>query len=192
MWSGGESLREMEVDQLMLNAELRNELEPFADESLYWLQQSLVPTEVENQYLREMLAWECAPALPIAQWFTPELRPAAPESLNDDQLHHALWDALAQLSERNVVLEFTDHLSDRELYTLIVRHILPSREKKLDLPERFLHWDCAHVNGEDDAWLRYYASEEDRQRWAAESGCTLPPHEDPPYIRPLPSRPMET
>ena len=66
-----------EVDQLLLNAELRDQLEPFLDESLDLLNVSRLPTEAENEFLASMLAWERAPTLPIAQWFAPALDGAA-------------------------------------------------------------------------------------------------------------------
>jgi len=123
-----------EVEQLLRNAELRDELERYFDESLTRVNIRQLPLAVENEYLACMLAWEQAPVLPIYRWFEPELRPPRPESLSDEDLHHILWDVIYKLYEKRIVLDFTDHLSDRELYTLIFRDILPAREKKLDWP----------------------------------------------------------
>ena len=50
-----------DVDQLMLNAQLRNELEPFLDESLDVVDRHRMTTRHENEYLASMLAWERAP-----------------------------------------------------------------------------------------------------------------------------------
>ncbi len=44
------------------------------------------------------------------------------------------------------------------------------------------------------AWLKYYADEETRQRWAEDfPNDVVPPHEDPPYDRDrhLPQHPSE-
>ncbi|HEY2882946.1 MAG TPA: hypothetical protein VGJ15_10940, partial [Pirellulales bacterium] len=90
------------------------------------------------------------------------------------------------LFEKRVVLDFTDHLTDRELYSLIWRDILPSPEKKIDNSSSYLHWDCSDASGDAQLWLRYYATEEDRQQWSGDFGNELPPHEDPPYRRNLP------
>src|SRR5215207_5427877 len=62
-----------EVDELLLNARLRDELEPFLDESVHILDCRRLPTHAENEFLSQMLAWERAPVLPIGKWFEPEL-----------------------------------------------------------------------------------------------------------------------
>jgi hypothetical protein len=179
-----------EVDQLLLNAQLRDELEPYLDESVSLVNFRQMPTPVENEFLESMLAWERAPALPISQWFEPELQLPRPETLDDLRLSEELWDTIHRLYDKRIVLEFTDHLSDRELYCLIYRDILPSSEKKVDVPRNYLHWHCLDHSGEPEMWLRYYASSEERRAWAEETGLPLPPSEPPPYPRKLPRRPQ--
>ena len=88
------------------------------------------------------------------------------------------------------MLDFTDHLSDRELYCLIYRDILPSAEKKIDSLTHYLHWDCADVGGDATTWLRYYATDSERAAWVEDIGEALPPAEEPPYRRQLPRRPL--
>ena len=68
-----------EVDHLLLNAELRDALEPFSDESVDIVDVRNMSTPEENEFLASMLAWERAPVLPIAQWFQPELVLAPPD-----------------------------------------------------------------------------------------------------------------
>jgi hypothetical protein len=70
-----------DVEQLMINAQLRDELEPFFDESLQCLDSGRIPIRVENEFLSAILAWERAPVLPIGRWFNPPLCPPAAESL---------------------------------------------------------------------------------------------------------------
>lgn len=183
--------RSPDVDALMRNAELRNALEPFLDDSISHINSEEVPTEVENEYLAGMLAWEKAPVLPIAEWFDPPLTLPAPDVLDEFQLHETLWEVVQKLYDKRVVLDFTDHLNDRQLYTLIYRDILPSPEKKVDLPSSYLHWDCAGVSGDADVWLRYYASPEDREMWAAENDDELPASESPPFPRRMPREPRD-
>lgn len=180
-----------DIEALMRNAELRNALEPFFDETLEHLNSQEVTTEVENEYLTGMLAWERAPVLPIARWFEPELKIPAPDTLNDEQLHEMLWDVVQRLYDKRVVLDFTDHLNDRQLYCLIYRDILPSPEKKVDLPTSFLHWDCSDATGDADTWLRYYASLEERESWLEENDSPLPESEPVPFPRRLPREPRE-
>ena len=174
----------------MRNAQLRDELEPFLDDSISQLNVGELPTRVENEYLASMLAWERAPVLPICEWFQPHLQLPRPETLTDEQLHDILWDTIQKLYDRRIVLDFTDHLSDRQLYCLIFRDILPSPEKKLERSDNFLHWDCADAGGDPEVWLRYYASEEDRRSWIESGDGPLPPTEPPPYPRHLPRRPL--
>jgi len=179
-----------EVEHLLRNAQLRDELEPYFDESIGRVNVEELPTPVENEFLASMLAWERAPILPIGQWFEPELKLPRPEELTEAQLHERLWDAIHKLYEKRIVLEFTDHLSDRELYCLIFRDILPSPEKKIDSPSNYLHWDCADLGGDADVWLRYYASPEERRNWLVDFDEPLPPAETPPHPRQLPRRPL--
>lgn len=178
-----------EVEELLRNAELRDELEPYYDESISRVNVQHLPLTVENEFLASMLAWERAPILPIYRWFDPELRPPRPDTLSEDDLHEILWNVIRKLFEKRIVLDFTDHLSDHDLYMMIYRDILPAREKKLDLGNNYLHWDCAGAGGDPETWLRYYASEEDREAWSDTFRQPLPPTAEPPYPRQLPQDP---
>jgi hypothetical protein len=177
-----------EVDQLLLNARLRDELEPFLDESVDVLACKQLPTSDENDFLASMLAWERAPALPISQWFTPPLVLTPPERLSDDQLHNELHATIERLASRRIYLELTDHLSDRQLYCLIARDILPSHEKMLELSTNYLNWRCLDADLDTETWLAYYASDEERDTWASETNEPLPAMLPPPYPRDLPRR----
>ena len=72
-----------EVDQLLLNARLRDELEPFLDESVELVDVAAMSTARENEFLASMLQWERAPALPISHWFEPALELPPPDTLSD-------------------------------------------------------------------------------------------------------------
>lgn len=86
-----------DVDLLLQNARLRDELEPFYDESIALLNQGELPMHEENEYLASMLAWERAPVLPIAQWFEPELRLPAPSAVSEHQLLELLQRVVERL-----------------------------------------------------------------------------------------------
>lgn len=178
-----------EVELILENATLRDALEPYLDESVSLVNARVMPTSVENEFLASMLAWEQAPILPISRWFEPELVLPRPETLADEQLHQLLWETIHRLYKQRVVLDFTDHLSDRELYCVIFRDILPSPEKKVDLPKNYLHWHCIDDSDDADLWLRFYATPEQRREWAEASGQTPPPSEPAPYPRRMPRRP---
>jgi len=179
-----------EVEHLMLNAQLRSELEPFLDESVDLLNLRHLPTPDENEYLASMLAWEKAPVLRISQWFEPELKLPAPDTLEDAELGEILSEAIDKIYSMRIMLDYTDHLSDRELYTVLYRDILPSCEKKIDLPRNFLHWHCLDPDEETETWLRYYASPKERREWIEQNGREAPPLEPPPFPRKMPRRPL--
>jgi len=181
-----------DVDEILRNAELRSELEPYFDESISRIDVQQISLQYENEYLAAMLEWERAPVLPVYRWFEPELRPPNSSRLTDTNLSKILEDLVESLFEKNIVLDFSDHLTDRELYDLICRNILPSREKKIDGRYGALHWDCSYVGGDSDptTWLTYYASDEDREDWAERYGLPLPPKELPLYPRYLPQEPL--
>lgn len=178
-----------EVEQLLRNAELRDELERYFDESISRVNVQQLTVAAENEFLACMLAWEQAPVLPIYRWFEPELRPPRPDALSDADLHEILWGVIGKLFSKRIVLDFTDHLSDRELYCLIFRDILPAREKKVDWPNNYLHWDCTGPSRDPEVWLSYYATEEERDDWAATYRQPLPPAAKCPYPRKLPREP---
>ena len=178
-----------EVDHLLRNAQLRDQLEPFFDESIEFVNRRELPTPIENELLASMLAWERAPVLEISKWFTPELALPHPDELSEQELREKLEATIELLYQKRVVLDFTDHLSDRQLYTLVYRDILPSPEKKIDDSENYLHWDCSDAGGDEAVWLRYYASDADREAWAEETRAVPPPKELPPHPRMLPREP---
>ncbi len=179
-----------EVEDLLRNAQLRDALEPLYDESIGRVNAELMSTSNENEFLQSMLEWERAPIVPIYQWFQPELVLPAPDSLDEDELRQVLHETIGKLFEKRIVLDFTDHLSDRQLYCLIYRDILPAHEKLINRKSNYLHWDCANMDGDPDIWLRYYATEDDRKAWAEETDGYLPQVEVPPFTRKLPRAPL--
>lgn len=177
-----------QVDLLLKNAQLRDELEPFLDESVDVLNGRNMSLEDENDFLESILEWERAPSLPIAQWFEPELNLPPPDSLDDPTLSKLLWKTIQLLYSQKIALDFTDHLSDRQLYCLLMRDILPVYQKKVSRPRNFLHWHCLDDN-DVDCWLTYYATDEERDEWEAETGLFAPERKHPPYPRQMPRRP---
>jgi hypothetical protein len=175
-----------DVDQLMLNARLRDDLEPFWDEAIHLVDRHRMSTGQENQYLASMLAWERAPVLPISHWFEPELLLPHPDLIQAEELGRRLAETLERLFQQHVTLEMTDHLSDRELCCVLLRDILPAEEKKLPTAAHPLTWHCLDMEEDPETWLRYYASHDERASWHQETGQSLPPMEPPPHPRTLP------
>lgn len=176
------------VDEMLRNAELRSELEPYYDEAIARVDPCHWTIQYENDFLASMLAWETAPVLPIYRWFDPELRVPRSETLTDAELSPILAELIHKLYDKRIVLHFTDHLADRELYTLISLDILPSREKHLPMRSSYIHWDCSYSNGDPNPWLTYYATDEERVAWAETYHQPLPKKEIPPYFRDMPQQ----
>lgn len=175
-----------EVDHIIRNAELRDALEPYFDEAIYRVNTKRMATETENEFLASMLAWERAPVLPVAQWFTPELQLPSPDTLEEFELHQALHEVIEKLHSKRIVLEYTGHLSDRQLYCLIIRDILPSHEKQLESLNSLLHWQCIDPVVDETIWLTYYATDEEREIAFRESNRLLPARQVLPFPRELP------
>ena len=175
-----------DLDLLMQNARLRDEMEPFLDESVYLVDLDKMDVRKENDFLTSLLAWEKAPVLPISQWFQPALVLPPHTELSDTEVKHQLHQIIGRLYEKNIILVHTNHLSDRQLYCLIARDILPAQEKKVLIKAKFLKWQCLDIVEDEESWLRYYASAEERDAWAEETGLRLPPREKLPFPRRLP------
>jgi hypothetical protein len=179
-----------EVADLLRNAQLRDELDPLFDESIGRVNARSMTTSSENEFLESMLEWERAPILPISQWFDPELELPHPDQMGPAETRSVLLDSIARLFEQQIVLDFTDHLTDYQLYCIVYRDILPSHEKKLERRNSYLHWDCANTSDDPESWLRFYATQAEREMWADENDADLPPREVPPYLRELPRAPL--
>lgn len=174
-----------EVELLLKNARLRDELEPYIDESVSLVHFRQMNLREENSFLESMLAWERAPALAISDWFEPTLALPLPKALDDDLLYQLLHDTIDRLFSVRIVLEMTEHLSDRQLYTMIYRDILPACEKKVDLPGNYLCWRCLD-EADTEQWLRFYATESERLQWMAAHDEGLPEQQELPFPRKLP------
>src|ERR1041384_4436766 len=115
--------------------------------------------------------------------------PLAPREINEQQLPGRLWEFLYAAAGRRIFFSHTNHLSDRELYQLLYEEWL--EEPIADIPLEALtitnvivaEIDFAGMSHEE-IYLRYYASEEEREEWRSMPlGFTFPPHEDPPCDR---------
>jgi len=109
-----------------------------------------------------------------------------PDEVSDGQLTSVLWTVINALWEEGVILYSTDHLSDRELYTLLWTDLL-IEEHPVIANDVAVTTDIDVLGGwsadEVEIYLRYYANEDERRQWSAESGKPIPEHVHPPYDR---------
>jgi hypothetical protein len=86
----------------------------------------------------------------------------------------------------------TEHLSNRELYTVLLQRVLEEETEAYPIDSGwFTHLEISRYGAPDgesgtQVYLRYYADPSERKRWHREfPQDPLPPHQDPPYQRDL-------
>jgi hypothetical protein len=144
-----------------------------------------LPPDVQEQFWRNVVDFETADCTDL----TKELNAIGvdlpePDDLDDVALHQALWNVIDALARLRVFLDWTNHLSDRELYTKLVRELLPEEMPALDVDESSAwHIDVLGYD-KPELYLKYYADEETRESWRTDfPDDPIPAREEPPYDR---------
>lgn len=138
-----------------------------------------------DDYLERLDAWldgEDEGTIPLDVLRGEGIDAPPPESLDDDALHAALWRVIDALPEIGIVIEYTDHLSDRELYVKLVTETLT---EPAFLPENAPGVTVYDMSSEDsEVYLTYYADDETRADWARDfPDEPMPPKKPLPYNR---------
>lgn len=111
----------------------------------------------------------------------------SPDSLTDQELTVKLWDAIYALALLRVFLSQTDHLSDRELYTLLWTEYLREHTVLLPFDENSSHQLPILGSGSEEdihLYLKYYADDDWRRMWKHDFPDTvIPPSQIAPYDR---------
>ena len=146
------------------------------------------PPHIQEQFWRRIIAAESAiEEQPFDVLTRSGLTLPSPEELDDSHITAELWKVVRGLALIGMYLEFTDHLSDRELYARLWTDILrvPTALQSDDGAVAW-HVDLT-ASGSDDGietYLKYYADEDDRRRWADEwPDDPLPEAERLPFDR---------
>jgi hypothetical protein len=87
------------------------------------------------------------------------------------------------LSDLGVIIEWADHLNDDELYAWLLEQL---GAQMFVMPDSFLH--TSPIGGcseeDNDVWLAYYATDEDRADWKTRfPDYELPPKLEAPHKR---------
>ena len=141
--------------------------------------------DVQEQFWRNVVAFETAGRTDLTKELNAiGVKLLEPDDLDDVALRKALWSIIEGLGRLRVFLEQTDHLSDRELYTQLLRELLPEEMPALDVDESSAwHIDVLGYD-KPELYLKYYADEETRESWRINfPDDPIPAREDPPYDR---------
>jgi len=165
--------------------ELRQKIREVTGEEPTFGSSADCPPEIEEAFLKSVLAFETAPKRNIFELLTETgMDLPCATRLGDAELTRKLWEVIRTLVSRNIILANTDHLSDRELYALLWNETL--RKDFVISPTHTLHLDMTRTGVDDGMpiYLRYYASEEQREMYSElYPEFDMPPHVEPPRRR---------
>ena len=174
--------REIHIEQL------KAQLKTIAEGNVIFGESPDCDPAMHAAFLEHVLEFESQVSVrPLDALISEGLDVPAPEELTDAALTAKLWELISALADRHLFLDRTDHLSDRELYTWLRDDALRQEYEGFGVMMRGnWHLDVLGGCSEEDLVLsmRYYASDEERERWAAEfPDFPMPTREKPPYDR---------
>lgn len=147
------------------------------------------PEEIAEQFKNYVEAFEqanCRQPFDVLLDSGISLPPAS--ELSETELSAKLWEVINALSLLAIYLESTDHLSDRELYTLLCEDVL--LEETVFQSGEMMNMNC-HIDlvssgskADTDLYLKYYADDDDRAFWLKEFPDDVLPSQEPlPFNR---------
>ncbi len=174
-----------EPDQEERIAKLREELEKIGGTSISL---DAMPADMEEEFLRHVLEYESAEPTSVLRLLENSgLEVPPPDQLDDEALLVKLKEIIERMAELGAYLLHTNHLSDRALYEYLYHDGL--REEAVLFPENPTYAYMIDLTGsgsdeDNQIFLKYYAGEDYRHRWAKDwPNDPLPEHEDPPFDR---------
>jgi hypothetical protein len=152
-----------------------------------WMSNRLTAEE-QKEFWHRVFEYETAPMATHFQQLTDAgLELPAPDAMDDATLLSKLWDVFDALADIGVFVTSTNHLNDRDVYTLLWQRVLRDEVPLLpDDPHAAWHIDLLGGCSEDDiaTFMKYYADGDERRRWLADfPDYAMPTHEDPPHDR---------
>lgn len=174
-----------EPDQEKRIARLRAELEKLGG-TTHSLQS--MPADLEEEFLRQVLEYETAEPISLFRLLeNAGLELPIPGDLDDVTVKNKLKEIIERMASLGAYLLHTDHLSDLELYRYLYTDGL--REEAVLFPENASYAYMIDLTGsgsdeDNQVYLKYYADDQQRQRWAQDwPDDVIPDHEDPPFDR---------
>ena len=181
------------IERVLRIAQLRAEVESVAGTPIVSEGGVSGTLETQEAFWSHIHAFETAPYQPLRSALLKRrgLSPVSPDQLStNDDLHEALWLLLDTLGSMRVYFHYTDHLSDRALYELLLNKVLP--EETQIMPEDS-EWNCrydmadyptADASESNMVYLKYYADDIERDYWRDEfPEDSMPQKAELPYDR---------
>ena len=130
---------------------------------------------MREAFLRNVLAFDDEPATSIRKQL----------EARGKRIPGELWPLISLYAELNVVIAHTDHLDDAALLAFLTGYLDESVHLPND-PAAILYIDTIGSGSDEDnaIFLRYYATDEDREFWSSDfPGQAIPAREPPPFDR---------
>lgn len=187
-----EAVDDESIERILRINDLRYEAEQLAGGDLVFQHTEHVPPEIEEKFWENVIHIEKAPVMTRREMLAQDgCVPPAIEDLAEAEIRVELWKVIHALAERRHYLSQTDHLSDRELYQLILNKVLEEEVHVLSAPVGWsfhvLLSEYGSLDGAlsgDEIYLTYYADAEWREQWQEEhSDLELPESLELPYER---------
>ena len=174
-----------EPDQEERIAKLRKELEKLGGSAMSLEQ---MPADMEEEFLRQVLEYETAEPISLFRLLENSgLEIPPPDELDDPALTTKLKEIIERMASLGAYVLHTNHLTDRELYRYLFVDGL--REEAVLFPENPSYAYMIDLTGsgsdtDNQTYLKYYADEEHRRRWAQDwPDDPMPEQEEPPFDR---------
>ena len=176
--------QESRIQELKRQAEESSGGEMFAVE----FDRKDVPPAVREQFWATVHQYNTAPwTSEFEQLRKQGIALPPPEQLDDAAVSQKVAEIARAMSERNVFIEHTDHLSDRALYEQLYRETLHEAKKDVPLvePGAFSSIDLVGTGSDEDTdtFLRFYADDDVRAQYQEFYPRGLPPREPRPFDR---------
>ncbi|MDA2933185.1 hypothetical protein MYX82_02455 [Acidobacteria bacterium AH-259-D05] len=165
-------------------ARLRERMRDLSGRQLILHQSPDCPADILERFWTQVIKF--TEKLESGQPLRKKLSPVAhPDTLNQQELSKALWRLIEELAADRVILCHTDHLSNRDLYTLLYEEVHGDLGDEILLEETYCHFDLVGSGSSEDTelYLKHYADEADREDFRQRWDEPIPDHEDPPYHR---------